>query len=61
MAKLRDLYRASVGGGTEARKREHIETVLTANVAAKGVTTIHHQHSHQPRRDITVYVRLMRQ
>jgi isopentenyl-diphosphate delta-isomerase len=39
MAKLKDSYKASVGGATEARKREHIETVLNANVAAKGVTT----------------------
>jgi len=39
MTKLRDSFGTSIVGGTEARKREHIETVLNANVAAKGVTT----------------------
>jgi isopentenyl-diphosphate Delta-isomerase len=39
MANLRDSFSASIGGSTESRKREHIETVLNANVAAKGVTT----------------------
>ncbi|MGE0745375.1 MAG: type 2 isopentenyl-diphosphate Delta-isomerase [Rhodospirillales bacterium] len=34
MAKGRD----KAGGGIEGRKREHIETVLNADVAAKGVT-----------------------
>jgi len=39
MAKATNSFSASVGNRTEARKREHIETVLNANVAAKGVTT----------------------
>jgi len=39
MAKEKDSLGIPVVGGTESRKREHIETVLNANVAAKGVTT----------------------
>jgi isopentenyl-diphosphate delta-isomerase len=35
----RDPPSGSSGGGTERRKREHIETVLNADVGAKGVTT----------------------
>ena len=39
MAKANKLSLAPVSDGTETRKREHIETVLNSNVAAKGVTT----------------------
>jgi len=39
MAKAKDSLGIPVYGGTESRKREHIETVLNANVASKGVTT----------------------
>jgi isopentenyl-diphosphate delta-isomerase len=39
MAEATISVRAHVGSLTESRKREHIETVLNANVAAKGVTT----------------------
>ena len=39
MAKAKDSVRVVGDEGTETRKREHIETVLNANVAAKGITT----------------------
>jgi isopentenyl-diphosphate delta-isomerase len=39
MAKATNSVRAPVSNRTESRKREHIDTVLNANVVAKGITT----------------------
>ena len=39
MTQEKHTYRKSSGGFTEVRKLEHIETVLKADVVAKGVTT----------------------
>ena len=39
MAKAKEILGRSMDPGTEARKREHIDTVLNENVTAKGVTT----------------------
>ncbi len=39
MAKAKEMLEGAVDVRTEARKREHIDTVLNENVTAKGVTT----------------------